>query len=92
MTCVLLIEAGPNVLPGYDASLSDYARSALEQLGVEVALGDGVTKVTAGSVVFVADASTPTRSSGQPESALRPPPRGWVLPLTEMAVSSSSPT
>jgi NADH:ubiquinone reductase (H+-translocating) len=52
MTRVLLIEAGPNVLPGYDASLSDYARSALEQLGVEVALGDAVTKVTAGSVVF----------------------------------------
>ena len=52
ITRVLLIEAGPNVLPGYDASLSDYARSALEQLGVEVALGDAVTKVTAGSVVF----------------------------------------
>ena len=52
ITRVLLIEAGPNVLPGYDTSLSDYARRALEQLGVEVALGDAVTKVTAGTVVF----------------------------------------
>ena len=40
------------MLPGYDASLSDYARRALEQLGVEVALGDAVTKVTAGTSCF----------------------------------------
>ena len=52
MTRVLLIEAGPNVLPGYDPSLADYARRALEQLGVEVALGHAVTEVTAGSVTF----------------------------------------
>jgi NADH dehydrogenase len=52
MTRVLLIEAGPNVLPGFPSDLSDYARRALEQLGVEVALGEAVTEVTKGSVLF----------------------------------------
>ena len=52
MTRILLIEAGPLVLPGYPDDLSDYARRALEQLGVEVALGNAVTNVTADSVTF----------------------------------------
>ena len=52
ITRILLVEAGPVVLPGYSDDLSDYARRALEQLGVEVALGDAVTKVSAGSVMF----------------------------------------
>lgn len=52
MTHVLLIEAGANVLPGFPGDLSDYARRALEQLGVEVALGHAVTEVTAGNVTF----------------------------------------
>jgi NADH:ubiquinone reductase (H+-translocating) len=52
MTRVLLIEAGPKVLPGFPGDLSDYARRALKQLGVEVALGDAVTEVTAGGVTF----------------------------------------
>jgi NADH:ubiquinone reductase (H+-translocating) len=52
MTRVLLIEAGPRVLPGYPASLSDYACRALEKLGVEVSLGHAVTKIDAHGVVF----------------------------------------
>jgi NADH dehydrogenase len=52
MTRVLLVEAGPNVLPGFPADLSDYARRALEQLGVEVALGHAVTAISAASVTF----------------------------------------
>ena len=52
MTRVLLIEAGANVLPGFPGDLSDYARRALEKLGVEVALGQAVTDVTAGGVTF----------------------------------------
>ena len=45
MTNVLLVEAGPRVLPGYPRRLSDYARGALEKLGVEVALGEAVTEI-----------------------------------------------
>jgi len=52
ITRILLVEAGPVVLPGYSDDLSDYARRALEQLAVEVALGKAVTKVSAGSVMF----------------------------------------
>jgi NADH dehydrogenase len=52
MTTVLLVEAGPRVLPGYPDTLSDYARGALERLGVEVALGAAVTEVAEGKVAF----------------------------------------
>ncbi|HMG46809.1 MAG TPA: NAD(P)/FAD-dependent oxidoreductase [Allosphingosinicella sp.] len=52
MTTVLLVEAGPRALPGYPDTLSDYARRALEGLGVEVALGEAVTEVAEGSVAF----------------------------------------
>lgn len=52
MSRILLIEAGPAVLAGYAESLAGYARRALEQLGVEVALGHAVTDVSAGSVTF----------------------------------------
>ena len=52
MTKVLLIEAGPRVLPGYPESLSDYARRGLEKLGVEVSLGQAVTQIDAHGVVF----------------------------------------
>jgi NADH:ubiquinone reductase (H+-translocating) len=40
---VLLIEAGPGVLPSFGAGLADQAKRALETLGVEVRLGAAVT-------------------------------------------------
>jgi NADH dehydrogenase len=40
---VILIEAAPRLLTPFDASLSEAARVALEQLGVEVRLAAGVT-------------------------------------------------
>ncbi len=52
MTNVLLVEAGPRVLPGYSDTLSDYALGALRKLGVEVALDQAVTDVTEGCVTF----------------------------------------
>lgn len=52
MTKVLLIEAGPRVLPGYPESLSDYARQALEKLGVEVVLDHAVTEIDVHGVLF----------------------------------------
>lgn len=52
MARVVLIEAGPDVLPGYADDLSTYARRALERLGVEVVLDEAVTEVTASGVKF----------------------------------------
>jgi len=42
---VILIEAGPRVLPAFPPELSKRACRALEQLGVEVRLGEAVTEV-----------------------------------------------
>ncbi|HEY7852259.1 MAG TPA: NAD(P)/FAD-dependent oxidoreductase, partial [Caulobacteraceae bacterium] len=40
---VLLLEAGPRILPAFDPVLADYARRALAELGVEVRVGEAVT-------------------------------------------------
>jgi len=40
---VILVEAGPRVLPAMPQSLSDYAVKALSRLGVELRLGQAVT-------------------------------------------------
>jgi NADH dehydrogenase len=50
-TRVILIEAGPRVLPAFTEDLSHYAQRALEKLGVEVRLGQPVTGCTAAGVV-----------------------------------------
>jgi len=48
---VLLIEAGPRILPSFAPDLSAYAHRALERLGVEVQLGSAVTDCNSGGVV-----------------------------------------
>src|SRR6202521_2434121 len=47
---VLLIEAGPRILPSFAPGLSAYAHRALERLGVEVQLGSAVTDCNSGGV------------------------------------------
>jgi NADH:ubiquinone reductase (H+-translocating) len=49
---VVLIEAGPRVLAGFPDDLSAYAQKSLEQLGVEVMLGEPVTDCSADGVVY----------------------------------------
>ncbi len=49
---VLLIEAGPRVLPTFTPDLSDYAQRALERLGVQIELGKPVSECSAQGVVF----------------------------------------
>jgi NADH dehydrogenase len=51
-TRVVLIEAGPKILNGYPDDLSDYAKRALEKLGVEVWLGAAVTRIEPDAVTF----------------------------------------
>lgn len=48
---VLLLEAGPRLLPSFPEGLSDYAKAALEGLGVEVRLSSPVTGCDAGGVL-----------------------------------------
>ncbi len=47
---VVLLEAGPRLLPALPQALSQEARRALERLGVEVRTGEAVTNLTAASV------------------------------------------
>jgi NADH dehydrogenase len=49
---VLLIEAGPRLLPAFAPDLSAYARNALARLGVEVRLGSPVTACSSGGVAI----------------------------------------
>ena len=49
-TRVILIEAGPRVLPAFTEDLSLYAHKALEKLGVEISLGQAVTACSAAGV------------------------------------------
>jgi NADH dehydrogenase len=51
-TRVVLIEAGPRILPGFKEELSAYAHRALDRLGVEVKLGQPVSDCSADGVVF----------------------------------------
>jgi NADH dehydrogenase len=48
---VLLIEAGPRVLPAFAESLSTSARRQLEHLGVTVQTGEAITQVDASGVL-----------------------------------------
>ena len=47
---IILIEAGPRILPAMPDDLSDYAKQALTRMGVEVMTGTLVTKCDAGGV------------------------------------------
>ena len=48
---VMLIEAGPRVLPAMPEKLSAYAEKSLKELGVEVCLGEAVTHCDGSGVV-----------------------------------------
>jgi len=49
---ILLIEAGPRVLAAFPDPLSDYARRALEKLGVEILLGRPVSEISSEGVTI----------------------------------------
>lgn len=49
---VVLIEAGPRVLAGFADDLSAYAQKSLQEIGVEVMLGQPVTECSADGVMY----------------------------------------
>ena len=53
---IMLIEAGPRLLPSFPASLSEVAKRSLEAMGVEVHLGVPVTDISADHVMLGATA------------------------------------
>jgi NADH dehydrogenase len=65
-TRVILVEAGPRILPAFPAPLSRYAARALEGLRVEVRTGTMVTAVNDGSVTTKQDEDTRTIPTATP--------------------------
>jgi NADH dehydrogenase FAD-containing subunit len=49
---IVLIEAGPRLLPAFPADLGEFARQALAKLGVEVALGRAVEQCDGSGIVY----------------------------------------
>jgi NADH:ubiquinone reductase (H+-translocating) len=49
---VVLIEAGPRILPSFTEDLSAYAHASLEHLGVEIQLGQAVRECSAQGVIY----------------------------------------
>ena len=60
-TRVILLEAGPRILPTYPEALSENGRRALQELGVEVRTGALVTRVEE-DAVYVGEERIPTRT------------------------------
>ncbi len=52
---IVLVEAGPRVLPAFPPKLSDAARKSLEKLGVEIELGTPVSQCDESGVVIGGD-------------------------------------
>lgn len=58
---VVLIEAGPRILPGFTEDLAAYAHRALTRMGVEIELGRAVSECSAEGVVY-GDRKLPART------------------------------
>jgi NADH dehydrogenase len=76
-TRVLLIEAGPRVLPAFTEDLSAYARQALEKLGVEVLTGQPVTAISEAGVT-VGESFIPCRTVVWAAGVQASPAARWV--------------
>ena len=62
---VVLIEAGPRILPGFTEDLSAYAHASLERQGVEIQLGQAVRECRIDQAeVSVAAVAVPAREGG----------------------------
>jgi NADH dehydrogenase FAD-containing subunit len=74
---VILIEAGPRLLPAFPESLSAEAKRALEKLGVEVILGRPVTDCSAAGVM-VGEYAIPSRTVVWAAGVAASPAARWL--------------
>ena len=81
---IVLVEAAPRVLTPFSESLSEVARRALEQLGVEVRLGAAVTECSC-SGVRVGDDYIPTRTIIWAAGVMASPAGRWLGAETDRA-------
>uniref|UniRef100_UPI00037F2EA9 NAD(P)/FAD-dependent oxidoreductase n=1 Tax=Rhizobium giardinii TaxID=56731 RepID=UPI00037F2EA9 len=83
-TRVLLIEAGPRILPSFVEDLSRYAHGSLEQRGIEIMLGKPVTNCTADGVT-VNDTFIPCRTIIWAAGVQASPAGRWLDAPTDRA-------
>jgi NADH dehydrogenase len=81
---IILVEAGPRVLPTFSAKLSDYAQKALQKLGVEIRLGQAVTHCDATGVV-VAGQTIPAATVLWAAGVAASPAGAWIEAETDKA-------
>jgi NADH dehydrogenase len=81
---IILVEAASRVLTPFDEKLSDTARRALEQLGVEVRLGAAVTDCNAEGVRLGSD-FIPTRTVIWAAGVMASPAGQWLGAETDRA-------
>ena len=96
---ILLIEAGPRLLPAFPPHLSDYARHKLATMGVEVLLNSPVEAIEEGGLLLAGDRtitagtiiwSAGIRASGAAEWLGFPPdPSGRLLVNRDLSVSGT---
>jgi NADH dehydrogenase len=77
MSRIVLVEAGPRLLPAFPEQLSAVASHALERLGVEVRLGAAVTRCDAEGVI-VADARIESRTIVWAAGVAASPAAQWL--------------
>lgn len=83
-TRVLLIEAGPRILPSFVEELSQYAHQSLEERGVEILLGKPVTNCTTDGVT-VGDEFVPCRTIIWAAGVQASPAGRWLDVQTDRA-------
>jgi NADH dehydrogenase len=74
---VILVEAGPRLLPAFPESLSAEAKRALDKLGVEVILGKPVTDCSADGVM-VGEVAIPSRTLVWAAGVAASPAARWL--------------
>jgi NADH:quinone reductase (non-electrogenic) len=81
---IVLIEAGPRLLAPFDPALSESARRSLEQLGVDVRLGTGVTDCDC-SGVSLGDERIETRTIVWAAGVKASPAAEWLAAASDRA-------
>jgi NADH dehydrogenase len=81
---VILLEAGPRLLPSFDPSLSEAAKHSLERLGVEVRLGAGVTDMDS-SGVSIGQERIESRTAIWAAGVMASPAGRWLEAETDRA-------
>jgi NADH:ubiquinone reductase (H+-translocating) len=89
---VVLVEAGQRVLPSFPERLSENAHAALRRLGVEVRLGQRVTRCGADGVDLGDEHIPAANIVWAAGVAASPPPAGCACRRTGPDASSSRPT